>query len=51
VKVINASGKPQRVNILSPSTPYFSIKYDKKGQLVSGMSEDVYIHFTPGEHK
>jgi hypothetical protein len=51
VKVINASTKAQRVHILSPSTPYFTIKFEKKGQLVSGMSEDIYIHFTPGEHK
>jgi hypothetical protein len=51
VKIINTASKPQRVHILPPTTPYFSIKFDKKGQLVPGMSEDVYIHFTPSDHK
>ena len=51
VRIINCSSKSQRVHILPPSTPYFSIKFDKKGQLAPGMSEDVFIHFTPNDYK
>lgn len=39
------------MHILPPSTPYFSIKYDKKGQLGPGMSEDVFVQFIPNDYK
>lgn len=50
-RIINCSSKSQRVHILPPSTPFFSIKFDKKGQLAPGMSEDIFIHFTPNDYK
>lgn len=50
-RIINCSSKSQRVHILPPSTPFFSIKFDKKGQLAPGMSEDIFVHFTPNDYK
>lgn len=32
-------------------TPYFKVKYSKKGVIPSGVSEDVYISFTPDSYK
>lgn len=43
VKLINNSPAPQRLHILPPSTPYFKIKYNKKGMIPSGISEDIYV--------
>jgi hypothetical protein len=43
VKLINNSPAPQRLHILPPSTPYFKIKYHKKGMIPSGISEDIYV--------
>ena len=49
VKLINNSPAPQRLHILPPSTPFFKIKYHKKGMIPSGISEDIYVQFTPNE--
>jgi len=49
VKLINNSPAPQRLHILPPSTPYFKIKYNKKGMIPSGISEDIYVQFTPND--
>ena len=49
VKLINNSPAPQRLHILPPATPYFKIKYHKKGMIPSGISEDIYVQFTPNE--
>ena len=43
VRLINNSPAPQRLHILPPSTPYFKIKYNKKGMVPSGIGEDIYI--------
>jgi len=49
VRLINNSPAPQRLSILPPSTPYFKIKYNKKGMVPSGIAEDIYVQFTaPG---
>ncbi|CAG9325479.1 CFAP221 [Blepharisma stoltei] len=45
----NISGTPQRMSILPTNTPFFKPKYNKRGQLAPGMSEVVYIQFTPPE--
>ena len=34
---------------MPPSTPYFKIKYNKKGMVPSGIAEDIYIQFTPND--
>lgn len=49
VKIINNSPSPQRLHILPPATPYFKIKYHKKGMIPSGISEDIYVQFTPND--
>ena len=49
VKLINNSPAPQRLHILPPATPFFKIKYNKKGMVPMGMSEDIYVQFTPGD--
>lgn len=51
VKVINAATRPQRVHILPPNSPFFSVKFEKKGLLAAGNSEDLYIQFKPNEYK
>jgi len=33
--------------VLPPQTPYFKIRYNKKGMLPTGVAEDIYIQFTP----
>ena len=33
---------------MPPTTPYFKIKYNKKGMVPTGVSEDIYVQFTPG---
>lgn len=48
VKLINNSPAPQRLHILPPSTSFFKIKYHKKGMVPSGISEDIFVQFTPG---
>lgn len=47
VKIINNSPAPQRLHILPPQTPFFKIRYNKKGMLPTGVSEDIYVQFTP----
>lgn len=37
------------MSILPTNTPFFKPKYNKRGQLAPGMSEVVYIQFTPPE--
>ena len=48
VKLINNSAAPQRLHILPPSTAFFKIKYNKKGMIPTGISEDIFVQFTPG---
>jgi hypothetical protein len=45
--MINNSPAPQRLHVLPPQTPYFKIRYNKKGMVPTGVSEDIYIQFTP----
>lgn len=49
VRLINNSPAPQRLHILPPQTPYFKIKYNKKGMIPSGIAEDIYVQFTPND--
>jgi hypothetical protein len=43
VRLINNSPFPQRLHILPPSTPYFKIRYSKKGMVPSGIAEEIYV--------
>lgn len=49
MKLINNSANPQRLHILPPQTAFFKIKYNKKGMIPSGVSEDIYVLFTPND--
>ncbi len=49
VRLINNSPAPQRLHILPPSTPYFKIRYSKKGMVPAGIAEEIYIQFTPND--
>lgn len=51
LRLINNSKSPQRLHILPPMTPFFKIRYNKKGMVPAGISEDIFIKFTPSEHK
>lgn len=48
VKLLNNSPIPQRLHILPPSTNQFKIKYSKKGMIPTGVTEDIFVQFTPG---
>jgi hypothetical protein len=50
-KIINSSNVPQRVNILPPMTPYFTVKYSKKGMIPTNSAEEIYVQFNPTEYK
>lgn len=47
VRLINTSPAPQRLHILPPQTPYFKIRYHKKGMVPTGVAEEIYVQFTP----
>ena len=51
LKIINNSTKPQRVHILPPTSSFFRIHFNKKGNLAPGVSEEVSVHFSPNEYK
>lgn len=51
VKVINRAPVPQRISILPPEEPGFSIKTNKKGSIASGMFETITVVFRSNEHK
>ena len=51
INIINKSKYTERIIILPPTTPNFKIKYTKRGQIAPGLSEVIYLFFTPGEYK
>ena len=51
ISIINKSKYTERIIILPPTTPNFKIKYTKRGQIAPGLSETIYLFFTPGEYK
>ena len=51
VEIINKSKYSERIIILPPTSPYFKIRYSKRGQIASGLSETIYLFFTPSEYK
>lgn len=51
VRILNVSPSPQRIHVLPPSTKYFKIRYHKKGMVPPGVSEDIYISFTPSDNR
>ena len=51
IYVKNTSQKAQRVHILPPKSNLFTIKFNKKGHLAPGLHQEIYVRFTPTEHK
>ena len=49
LQVRNVSGVPQRLSFLPTSTPFFKLRYNKRGLVAPGMGETVYVQFTPSE--
>ncbi len=49
LRLINMVAQPTRVHVLVPQTPFFRIKFDKKGTIPAGMSEDITVEFIPTE--
>jgi len=51
VEIINKSKYSERIIILPPTSQNFKIKYTKRGQIAPGLSEIIYLFFTPSEYK
>lgn len=47
--VKNVSASPQRVTILPTNTAFFLPRYNKRGLVAPGMSEEVFVQFSPNE--
>jgi hypothetical protein len=45
----NVSGAPQRVVILPTNTAFFLPRFNKRGLVAPGMSEEVFVQFSPNE--
>jgi hypothetical protein len=51
INIINKSKYSERIIILPPTSRNFKIKYTKRGQIPPGLSETIYLFFTPSEYK
>ena len=51
IDIINKSKYSERIIILPPTSPNFKIRYTKRGQIAPGLSETIYLFFTPSEYK
>ena len=51
INIINKSKYSERIIILPPTSSNFKIKYSKRGQIAPGLSETIYLFFTPSEYK
>ena len=51
VEIINKSKYSERIIILPPTSQNFKIRYTKRGQIAPGLSETIYLFFTPSEYK
>lgn len=49
VTVKNVSETPQRVAILPTNTAFFKPKFNKRGNLAPGLSEEIFVQFIPSE--
>lgn len=47
IQVINKSKFSQRISILPPTTPFFKIKFSRKGIIAPGLAEIIVLSFTP----
>ena len=51
IEIINKSKYSERIIILPPTSSNFKIRYTKRGQIPPGLSETIYLFFTPSEYK
>ncbi|KDO32746.1 hypothetical protein SPRG_02444 [Saprolegnia parasitica CBS 223.65] len=51
VRILNKSTATTRLHLLVPTAAPFRVEYDRKGNIYAGMSEEIFIAFTPTEHK
>jgi hypothetical protein len=51
IRVINKAPIPQRINVIPPNSPLFSVKVNKKGAISTGISEEIEVQLRPVEHK
>ena len=51
IEIINKSKYSERIIILPPTSSNFKIRYTKRGQIAPGLSETIYLFFTPSEYK
>jgi hypothetical protein len=47
LQIVNKSKFSQRCNIIPPTTPFFNIKFTKKGNIPAGLCETIVITFNP----
>jgi hypothetical protein len=45
--MVNKSKFSQRIALIPPTTPFFKIKFTKRGLIAPGLSEIVYVTFIP----
>jgi hypothetical protein len=51
VSVVNKSKFSHRLSFIPPTTPFFKIKFSRKGLISPGLSEVLYISFTPQNYE
>jgi hypothetical protein len=51
VSVVNKSKFSHRISFIPPTTSFFKIKFSRKGLIAPGLSEIVYISFTPQNYE
>lgn len=45
VKIITSAARPQRFHLMPPTTPFFTMRCDKRGVIGPGMYEEVLVTF------
>ncbi len=51
VLIRNTSGMPRRIYVLPSTTKEFNFICSKKGNVAPGMSEEIFVQFTPETYK
>ncbi len=51
ISIVNSSAFSQRIHVLPPASPFFQIKFEKKGALAPGIAEEIQLIFQPNEYK
>lgn len=49
--LVNKSKFSQRLALIPPTTPFFKIKFTKRGLVAPGLSEIVYVTFIPESYQ